>query len=58
MTLPRMPDFEDELEYLPPEDCARRMGISTAELHTLVRRGAVSAMDSGWGLMVRPTLLV
>lgn len=52
-------DYDEQLEFLPPADCAQRMGISVAELRVLIRRGAVATRPDGWGgVLARPTLLV
>lgn len=47
----------DEDDFLPPEECAARMGISLPELDDLVRRGAVRARRDGWAVLVEPCIV-
>ncbi|OBI98396.1 hypothetical protein [Mycobacterium asiaticum] len=54
-----LPDLDEELEYLPVEDCAERMAVSVGELQALIRRRAVACRYDGWGgVLARPTLVV
>lgn len=43
-------------EWVSPEDGARRMGITLAQLDELIRRGAIRARRVGWGVEVQPAV--
>ena len=47
----------DDREWLDPEDAAKRMGLTLPELDDLIRRGAVRARRTGWGIEVEPAIV-
>lgn len=47
----------DDREWLEPAEAARRMGITTAQLDGLIRRGGVRTRRIGWAIEVEPCIV-
>ncbi len=51
------PPRGDDDGWLPPDECAKQMSVSLAELDALIRRGAVRARRVGWAVEVQPCIV-
>jgi hypothetical protein len=46
----------DDDGWLPPEECAARMGITVRQVDDSVRRGVLRAKRDGWAVLVQPAV--